>query len=186
MNVREKRLQNDFKALSELVDNSGETLVIISIDGNPPYQYVIEYRCRGIESLRGNEPIFRSSHHVEITLGNSYPRGRPDAKFLTPIFHPDVFPNGVVCLGRWSEMAETLPELVLRIGKVIQYVDDIIYKDGSDNHQAWAWYKNNRHRLPVDNKTFKSPKTPSNLIWNDLSAINSYMENIVFLDLEGS
>ena len=144
MNVRAKRLQNDFKALSELIDNSGQTLVIISRSGNPPYQYVIEDRCRGIENFRGNEPVFRTTHQVEITLGQNYPRGRPEAKFLTPIFHPDVYPNGVVCLGRWSDMAETLPELILRIGKVIQYVDDIINKHGSDNYRAWEWYQNNR------------------------------------------
>ncbi len=186
MNVREKRLHNDFKALSELIDNSGETLAIISTSGNPPYQYVIEYRCRGIEGLNNNEPVFRTTHQVQISLGNNYPRSKPDAKFLTSIFHPDVFPNGSVCLGRWSEMAETLPELVLRIGKVIQYVDDIIYKAGYDNHQAWEWYQNNRDRLPVDNKTFKSLPTNSDIIWNDISALNNNMENIVFLDLEGS
>ena len=45
MSVREKRLQNDFQNLSELVDNSGGTLAIISTSGNPPYEYVIEYRC---------------------------------------------------------------------------------------------------------------------------------------------
>jgi hypothetical protein len=115
MNVREKRLYNDFKALSELIDNSG-----------------------------------------------------------------------VFCLGPWSEMAETLPELVLRIGKVIQYVDDIIYKAGYDNHQAWEWYQNNRDQLPVDNKTFKSLPKNSGIIWNDISAVNSNIKNIVALNLEGS
>ena len=49
MGIREKRLENDFKELSQLVSDSGGTLAIVSTQGKPPNQYVIEYRCRGIE-----------------------------------------------------------------------------------------------------------------------------------------
>ena len=171
--VREKRLQNDFKALSELVDNSGGRLAIISTNGNPSYQYVIEYRCRGIEQLQGNEPVFRTSHQVEISLGNNYPKQKPDAKFLTPIFHPNVWPNLNICLdgkSSWT-MAETLPELVLRIGKIIQYDKDITYLNSPANGSAKSWAAENMHRFPIDTETFKSQieweEKPVNISFHD-------------------
>ncbi|MEZ2231085.1 ubiquitin-conjugating enzyme E2 [Microcoleus sp.] len=169
--VREKRLQNDFKALSELVDNSGGTLAIISTSGNPPYQYVIEYRCRGIEQLQGNEPVFRTSHQVEISLGNNYPKQEPDAKFLTPIFHPNVYSNLNICLGRDWTMAETLPELVIRIGKIIQYANDITNLNSPANAVAKKWAEQNMRRFPVDTQTFKSQieweEKPVNISFQD-------------------
>jgi len=97
MSVREKRLQNDFQNLSKLVDNSGETLAIISTSGNPPYEYVIEY--------------------------------------------------------------------------------------GADNHDGWAWYKNNRHHFPVGIQTFKAAQAPPGMVWNELTEANSTQANIMFLDL---
>lgn len=68
MGIREKRLENDFKELFQLISESGGTLAIVSTQGKPPHQYIIEYRCKGIERLNGSEPIFRTSHRVEITL----------------------------------------------------------------------------------------------------------------------
>lgn len=169
--VREKRLQNDFKGLSELVDNSGGTLAIISRSGNPPYQYVIEYRCRGIETLQGNDPVFRTTHQVEISLGNNYPKQQPDAKFLTPIFHPNVWKDLNICLGSSWTMAETLPELVIRIGKIIQYANDITNLNSPANPAAETWAEQNMRRFPVDTQTFKSQieweEKPVNISFQD-------------------
>lgn len=162
--VRKKRLGNDFQALSELVANSGGTLEIISTNGNPPYKYVIEYRCRGIERLQGNEPVFRTNHQVEISLGSNYPnKDKPDTKFLTPIFHPNIWQHKGVCLGSFWTMAETLSELVLRIGKIIQYSQDVLNLNSPANSLASGWAETNIHRFPVDNQTFKSK-----IIWDEL------------------
>ncbi|WP_017718130.1 ubiquitin-conjugating enzyme E2 [Kamptonema formosum] len=178
MSVREKRLENEFKALSELVANSGGTLAIVSKSGNPPYQYVIEYRCRGIERLQGNEPVFRDTHRVEITLGSNYPKEKPAVKFQTPIFHPNVWEDRNVCIGSYWIMAETLPELVLRIGKLIQYADDITNLDSPANSAAKTWAASNRGRFPVDTQTFKSQ-----ILWDDTPPSSGGGVNISFLDL---
>jgi len=159
MSVRNKRLQNDFQALSELVNDSGGTLAIISTNGNPPYEYVIEYRCRGIERLRRyepDEPVFRNTHRVEITLGSNYPREQPAAKFLTPIFHPNVYSSLIICLGSDWTISETLKELVIRIGKIIQYAYDITNLNSPANGEAKSWAERNMWRFPIDTQTFKS------------------------------
>lgn len=169
MGIREKRLENDFKELSQLISESGGTLAIVSTQGRPVHQYIIEYRCKGIERLNGSEPIFRTSHRVEINLGNNYPRNQPEAKFLTPIFHPNVFENLNVCLGNYWTMAENLCELVIRMGKIIQYSDDVTNLKSPANYSAKTWAQNNRRRFPVDTQTFKAAKqTSQTIIWNDL------------------
>ncbi|MEH2161558.1 MAG: ubiquitin-conjugating enzyme E2 [Nostoc sp.] len=169
MGIREKRLENDFKELSQLVSNSGDTLAIASSQGQPPNQYVIEYRCRGIEKLQEQEPVFRTHHRVEINLSSTYPKEKPTAKFLTPILHPNVYTNLNVCLGNYWTMAETLSELVIRIGKIIQYSDDVLNLNSPANSDAKIWAANNRRRFPVDTQNFKSAKKPSaTIVWNDL------------------
>jgi len=169
MGIREKRLENDFKELTALVNSSGGKLVIISTQGQPPDKYVIEYYCRGIEKIQGTEPVFRNAHRVEITIGSSYPREKPNAKFLTPIFHPNVYSNLIVCLGSYWTMAETLTELVIRIGKIIQYSDDVLNLNSPANSVAKDWAKSNMRLFPVDTQTFKSTQKPSSkIIWNDL------------------
>ncbi|NCS00653.1 MAG: hypothetical protein GPJ07_01295 [Microcystis aeruginosa G13-07] len=164
MGVRETRLTNDLRQVSELIANSGGSLKLISKTGNPPYEYVIEYRCKGIETVNGNNPVYRNTHQVKIILGTNYPREKPDVKFLTPIFHPNVFSNQNVCLGNYWTPGETVTELILRIGKIIQYSKDVLNLKSPANGTAKTWASNNMSRFPVDTQTLKV-----NLGWTDIS-----------------
>ncbi|NCQ69034.1 MAG: hypothetical protein GPJ27_22695 [Microcystis aeruginosa L111-01] len=164
MGVRETRLTNDLRQVSELIANSGGSLKLISKTGNPPYEYVIEYRCKGIETVNGNNPVYRNTHQVKIILGTNYPREKPDAKFLTSIFHPNVFSNQNVCLGNYWTPGETVTELILRIGKIIQYSKDVLNLKSPANGTAKTWASNNMSRFPVDTQTLKV-----NLGWTDIS-----------------
>lgn len=163
MSVREKRLQNEYIQLRELVTNSAGSLKITSKEGNPPSKYVIEYHCKGVEKLNSGNAVFRNVHQVEISLGSNYPREQPSAKFLTPIFHPNVYSNKNVCLGDYWTMAETLPLLVLRIGKIIQYSKDVMNLNSPAHSDAKKWAKNNMSDFPIDNQTFKIQ-----MVWEDL------------------
>lgn len=156
MNVREKRLQNDYEALSRLIADSAGDLKLISQEGNPPYKYVIEYRCKGVEKLGlMNKPVYRDTHRVEIVLGNNYPKEEPSTKFLTTIFHPNVYNSNRICLGiKWT-ISETLTELILRIGKIIQYSKDVLNLNSPANSDAKNWAAKNMNLFPVDKKTFK-------------------------------
>jgi ubiquitin-protein ligase len=167
MSVREKRLTNDFQALSELANHSSNKLTIISTKGQPPYQYVIEYNCVGVEKLESNLPIFRDRHRVEITLGNNYPSQKPDAKFLTQIFHPNVYKNLSICLGGNWTITETLSELILRIGKIIQYAEDITNLKSPANTAAKHWAVNNLSQFPLDTQTFIS-ETNIKIAWREI------------------
>jgi hypothetical protein len=62
------------------------------------------------------EPVLITQHQVRIELGPGFPVVRPDVFWVTPIFHPNVFPNydcelsrekkwarGLVCLGTLAD-----------------------------------------------------------------------------------
>ncbi|MEO1376268.1 MAG: ubiquitin-conjugating enzyme E2 [Cyanobacteria bacterium J06635_10] len=150
MSIREKRLNNEYKELSQLVRDSGGRLNIVSTKGKPVEVYIIEYRCRGIEGLQSNKPVYRNTHKVKITLGNNYPTETAKVKFITNIFHPNVYKNKDVCLGNDSKMPENLCELVIRIGKIIQYSKDVLNLNSPAHPQACNWAKNHMQLFPVD------------------------------------
>jgi ubiquitin-protein ligase len=164
MGVRETRLTNELQQVSELIANSGGSLKLISKTGNPPCEYVIEYRCKGVEKVNGNNPVYRNTHQVKIKLGSNYPKQKPDAEFLTPIFHPNVYSNQNVCLGSYWTPAETLTQLILRIGKIIQYSTDVMNLNSPAHGIAKTWASNNMSRFPVDAQTFKV-----NIGWTDIN-----------------
>lgn len=174
ISIRDKRLENDSRGVLNLVANSGGTLKIFSTSGNPPHAYVIEYQCRGIERLRDGNPLFRNTHQVEISVEDSdYPRSKPNVWFLTPIFHPNVWSksqNQLVCLGDdyWT-MSETLSELILRVGRIIQYSADVLNTRRPANPEAAQWALKNPSIFPTDDKTFKSAMNSSGgITWNNL------------------
>jgi len=170
MSVWRKRLDNDFQELSRLVDSSQGVLQIVSYNHNPPNEYVIEYQCRGLEKLENNQPIFRFIHQVRFSLGQNYPKKSPYVKFLTPIFHPNIYENNVVCLGDYWTMAETLAQLVIRIGKLIQYDLAVVNLNSPALAIAANWAKENQWRFPLDHHTFKVPSQKSlHINWHDLA-----------------
>jgi hypothetical protein len=66
-------------------------------------------------------------------------------------------------------MAENLSELVIRIGKIIQYSKDVLNLNSPANSTAKDWANRNPNRYPVDNQTFKSAKKPqAQIVWNDV------------------
>lgn len=153
--VRTRRLHADLQMVQSLVSNSGGTLTIERVSGNPPEGYVMVYRCRGIERIDGGRPVYRDIHRVQIELGASYPAQQPRAIMLTPIFHPHVFPNSVVCLGsRWT-LAEYLDSLILRIGAIIQYDPQYFDFNSPANSSAATWARQNMRSFPVGTCSFK-------------------------------
>jgi len=72
-----------------------------------------------------------------------------------------------------------VPELVLRIGKIIQYSKDILNLGSPANSSAKSWAQRNMNRFPVDTQTFKSQ-----IVWDDISITGpSGTVNISFSDL---
>lgn len=148
---RMRRLWSDWMAMNELAQ-AGD-LVEIAPGGDPPDRYRVLFRCRGLALMPDQSAPRPADRHIcDIYLHRDYPQRPPHLIWRTPIFHPNILPperGGAVCIGAWSP-AETLAELVLRIGRMVQYHDydlhDVL------NQQAVQWVSKHRSRFPVDKR----------------------------------
>jgi ubiquitin-protein ligase len=155
-NAREIRLSSDYTHLQALARESGGTLIIDSVKGDPPTEYVLTYRCRGIEAIKDGHPVYRTTHKVRIRLPSRYPSpaAPPQVEVLTPLFHPHVYPNRTVCLGVW-QTSEFLDELALRLGAMLQFDRRCLNIKDPANEEAVAWAQKNLLLLPTDNRAFR-------------------------------
>ncbi|MCW3095689.1 MAG: hypothetical protein JWL77_1307 [Chthonomonadaceae bacterium] len=156
-NARDLRLGSDYQHLRKLADESGGTLAIEMAKGRPVDQYVLVYRCRGIERLENGRPVYRDLHRVSIRLPSKYPApiAPPVVQLLTPLYHPHVYTNLVVCMGRW-QTSEFLDDFALRLGALLQFEREYLAIKDPANEQAVEWAKRNRILFPTDTCTFRN------------------------------
>jgi hypothetical protein len=148
---RLRRLHADLAAMIELVRASER--VTMTHSGNPPVRYQVTYTCRGLYRPTGAaEPQTLDHHEADFYLHRDYPRRPPQIVWRTPIFHPNILSSeqgGGVCIGSWTP-SESLADLVVRVGEMIQYreynADDVL------NREAAAWAAEHAAQLPVDDR----------------------------------
>lgn len=146
--VRLKRLENDYKDVKNtFTDNRYVQFEVLK--GDPPNKYRITYRVKGL--IPGDpEPKVKKTHQVEIYLPKEYPYMYPICKFKTRHFHPNVYEgNNTVCLGKWTAELP-LADLVVWIGRMIQYQNYNI--DDPANGAAADWAEENEKKFPIDDK----------------------------------
>lgn len=146
-----RRLHADLAGIISL--QRASDLIQITYQGNPPDRYLVTYTCRGLCQPAGAaEPELCEHHVAEFYLHRDYPRRPPQIIWRTEIFHPNILPasqGGGVCIGGWTP-SESLADLVLRVGAMIQYreynADDLL------NRSAAEWAAAHPDRLPVDER----------------------------------
>lgn len=155
--ARDLRLQADFEHLHALANRSGGTINVEAVQGRPPDQVVLAYRCRGIERVEKGRPVYRDLHRLRIRLPAKYPApsAPPIVEMLTPIFHPHVYPNHMVCIGHW-ETAEYLEEFSLRLGAMLQFDRRYLNVIDPADPAAMEWVQRNLLLLPTDTCSFLS------------------------------
>jgi len=147
-NPRLRRLHADLAALRELARVSD--FIAFTRHGNPPDRYLVTYTCRGLVwDETQSAPVAAECHEAEFYLHRDYPRRPPQITWKTPIFHPNILQGATACIGAWTP-SETLADLVLRVGEMIQFrsynPDDVL------NREAAAWAEAHAHCLPVDDR----------------------------------
>jgi ubiquitin-protein ligase len=155
-NARDVRLESDYTHLRALAAGSGGTLVLEQTKGRPPDQYVLAYKCRTIERLERGRPVYRNLNHVEIRLPARYPApfDAPRVRMLTPIWHPHVYKNLVVCMGDWTT-SEYLDAFALRLGALLQFEKEFFDIRDPANEEAIDWARRNLLLFPTDTCTFR-------------------------------
>ena len=147
MTARERRLMSDYEQVKK--DFAGHKNIIVTpIGEEPPEKYHITYFVNGIYLLPDGRIETLGRHEVEITLHADYPRYKPICKITTPIWHPN-FRDGQICIGDIWGAGESLSDIIINIGDMIQYKSWNSYSPLSADAAQWAM--DNKHLFPVGN-----------------------------------
>jgi len=150
---REKRLEADYNAVAELAKSS--SVFSFEAPGKLPQQYRLKFTGTGVaRSLVGKVELVHT-HEVIVNLGAAYPRMIPQLVWQTPIFHPNISNNGVVCLGGYG--THWVPSLTL--AKLCEMLWDMVRYANFDvnspyNRDAALWAREQiEFSLPLDDRT---------------------------------
>ena len=154
MTARLRRIYSDYQTIRD--EFSGHPFITVTpLQGDPPEEYLVEYRIRGLElDPATNRPKPRDYHRARIYLHKDYPREKPKCVLETPIFHPNF--GSYICIGDFWAAGETLADIIIKIGQMIMYQD---YNPKSPlNAVAARWAEQNANLLPIDNKDLYQPE----------------------------
>ncbi|MEZ6093479.1 MAG: ubiquitin-conjugating enzyme E2 [Pirellulaceae bacterium] len=149
-------MQADADAISCLVRDSS----ILEADGrgNPPTQYRFRFHGRGLALDSHGNVISQDFHEVVVELGAAYPRMMPTLSWKTPIFHPNISNNGVVCLGGYGTHwvpSLTLAEMCSMLWDMIRMKNYDV--DSPYNREAAAWIRDQKVlTFPLDARPIRN------------------------------
>ncbi len=147
VSARMRRIAADWEQLRK--DFAGHKNIIITpTGGDPPEQYHVTYFVNGIYLLPDGRIETLARHEVDIILHSEYPRYKPICKISTPIWHPN-FRDGQICIGDIWGAGESLTDIIINIGDMIQYKS---WNSSSPlSADAAQWAIENKHLFPVGN-----------------------------------
>lgn len=149
MTPRLRRLAADATRLA--ADFGGHRSIRVTPVGvEPAEQYKIEYWVRGVHLPAGSaQPGYAEYFTLRLVLPTEYPRVKPLFLCDSPVFHPN-FGTRVgdeVCIADYWTPSQSLSDLVIKIGEMLQYQD---YNTKSPlNALAARWADENSSLLPV-------------------------------------
>lgn len=147
MDARLRRIASDYEQIKK--DFTGHSNITVTpIGDEPPQKYHVTYYVNGIYLLEDGRIETLGQHEVEIELHSEYPRYKPLCKILTPIWHPN-FRDGQICIGDIWGAGESLSDIIINIGDMIQYKSWNSFSPLSADAAAWAM--ENKHLFPVGN-----------------------------------
>ena len=142
------RLQSDLERLQALATTSGGRIALHSGPTAASPFAIVELRYATAGSDR--YPLERREQtRIGIALPARYPFQPPLATVQTPIWHPNVFASGTICLGtRWSP-TEGLDLFVQRLARLLTFDPLLVNIASAANREAAAWYERARRQHPA-------------------------------------
>lgn len=118
MNPRLRRLEADYRELMERFEGD-PSLTIIPLGAMPPERYQIVYRVPSLRLDDAGDPVRSELTVVTLTLPADYPRGKPYAESMDPVFHPNF--GHYVCIADFWAPGQTLGDIVANIADMLQF-----------------------------------------------------------------
>lgn len=147
MNARMRRITSDYEQIKKNFSNH-KNIVVEPIGEEPAEKYRVTYYVNGIYLLDDGRIETLGKHIVIITLHAEYPRYKPICTIATPIWHPN-FRDGQICIGDIWGAGESLSDIIVNIGDMIQYKSWNSFSPLSADAAEWAIA--NKHLFPVGN-----------------------------------
>ena len=145
--ARMRRLSSDYEEVKKNFARH-KNIIVTPVGDEPPEKYHVTYFVNGIYLLPDGRIETLGRHEVDITLHADYPRYKPICKITTPIWHPN-FRDGQICIGDIWGAGESLSDIIINIGDMIQYKSWNSYSPLSSEAAQWAM--ENKHLFPVGN-----------------------------------
>lgn len=147
MAIENTRRQVDVARLRALAAASDDRIGIVSlpVDGRP--RFVVDL---GFATVGGAAypQVRQSSSRLAIDLAPRHPFQPPVATVLTPVFHPHVFPSGLVCIGAKWLPSEGMDLFVLRLVRLLAFDPLLMNSHSIANAAAQLWYQATLLRHP--------------------------------------
>jgi len=137
------RLQADHERLRALAAASGEMIVLLEGPTAALPQADVELRYTIARSERYPADLTRQTR-LRIALPGRYPFQPPTATVLTPVWHPNVFPSGTICLGTKWLASEGLDLFVQRLARPMNRQIEVIPTGTLEALRRYAWPGNVR------------------------------------------
>lgn len=153
---RDRRLDADYQSITSLLSDS--SIMTAEAQGRPPTQYRFRFYGWGLKLNSRGVIELTHDHEVTVELGAAYPRMMPTLAWRTPIFHPNISANGIVCLGGYGTHwvpSLSLSELCCMLWDIIRYQN--FDPDSPYNREAAAWVRSQTEfRLPLDPRPLRN------------------------------
>lgn len=164
--IRQLRLTKDWEEMKKIVSPA----INWTGQGTPPYRYDVTYRIRSIVGLdkTSSLPIYRDEHQVIIEIPSGYPYSGESiiakmANGYSPIFHPNFWIGGLICIWGNGNTAlgpnETVAMVCTRIALLLQFDQYLTQEAHRANPEAADWYAKNKNSsfFPTDKQLIPLP-----------------------------
>jgi ubiquitin-protein ligase len=152
---RDRRLNSDYQSVQVLKGES--TIFSFHGRGDPPQRYRLIFEGAGFQRHKSGAISISYHHEVLVELGAAYPRMVPNLAWQTPIFHPNISNNGVVCLGGYGTHwvpSLTLSEMCTMLWDMIRYKN--FDSESPYNREAALWAKTQTDFIfPIDKRSIR-------------------------------
>jgi ubiquitin-protein ligase len=144
MDGRQERLRNDYQEMIKFRDKSSGMFEFTVDKTYRHYEAVLH----GIHTFVVNKNDgfkLEDDHAFTIDLPAEYPIAEPKFKFANPLYHPNWYGDGKVCLGILShtwDPATKLKDLVEDTIKMMTF--EIVNPSSPANGEACRWYNENK------------------------------------------
>ncbi len=147
MNTRDKRIEEDISKLKKLKAAYPNLVGNISVKGKP----ICAVRLSLIIPTVSNKEypgMIQKSSSIQIELSARYPLTEPKVSVLSPIWNPNVYPSGLICLGYKWLPTEGLDLLVVRVMKLLTFDPLVLNTSSPANYEASRWYIDAKKKYP--------------------------------------